>query len=468
MLGALARALPLRRGAPAGRRRPDDHRRPRPPDHAGRGLRAAQGGRVLAGPAGAAARVQRRHRRCTAPATPTSTRCCRPRRSWPTSRSWWRSRSWSSPTRACATWSGRASRWPCSASPRWRSAASTRAAVQTFRSSRARGQGGAVHPAQHRRDPRGVRADRRADRRRTRRATLTPPATLATDTTGGAEHPAARPAAGRPRRTPSSSRSAASTTSARSWTSTGTRSTARLQDYVVGVREINYGELTDQQNNWHQPAHRLHPRLRLGRRAGQPGGLRRAAVLRLRLPRRAEQPSDGVLARRPSRSRPSQPRIYYGERMRPTTTRSSGRPTRARTPSSTGRPASTAASSTTPTPVRAASRSARSPGGCSTRSRSRRRTSCSPSAVNDNSKLLYVRNPRDRVEKVAPFLTLDGDPYPAVVDGRIQWIIDGYTTSATYPYAAAGQPASRDHRRADQPGHRSSWPGRTSTTCATR
>ncbi|MEJ3743900.1 UPF0182 family protein [Actinomycetes bacterium KLBMP 9797] len=56
-------------------------------------------------------------------------------------------------------------------------------------------------------------------------------------------------------------------------------------------------------------------------------------------------------------------------------------------------------------------------------------------AVNDDSKLLYVRNPRDRVEKVAPFLTIDGDPYPAVVDGRITWILDGYTTAGTYPYA---------------------------------
>ncbi|GGK17140.1 UPF0182 protein [Pilimelia terevasa] len=56
-------------------------------------------------------------------------------------------------------------------------------------------------------------------------------------------------------------------------------------------------------------------------------------------------------------------------------------------------------------------------------------------AVNENSKLLYVRDPRSRVQKVAPFLTLDGDPYPAVVDGRIQWIVDGYTTAATYPYA---------------------------------
>jgi uncharacterized membrane protein (UPF0182 family) len=32
-------------------------------------------------------------------------------------------------------------------------------------------------------------------------------------------------------------------------------------------------------------------------------------------------------------------------------------------------------------------------------------------------------------------LTLDGDPYPAIVDGKIQWIIDGYTTSASYPYS---------------------------------
>ena len=57
------------------------HRRAGPPDHAGRGLRAAQGGRVLPGPAGAAARATTPAPTCTAPATPTSTRCCRPRRS---------------------------------------------------------------------------------------------------------------------------------------------------------------------------------------------------------------------------------------------------------------------------------------------------------------------------------------------------------------------------------------------------
>ncbi len=55
--------------------------------------------------------------------------------------------------------------------------------------------------------------------------------------------------------------------------------------------------------------------------------------------------------------------------------------------------------------------------------------------VNDNSRVLYVRDPLDRVEKAAPFLTVDGDPYPAVVGGRVTWILDGYTTSDAFPYA---------------------------------
>jgi hypothetical protein len=53
--------------------------------------------------------------------------------------------------------------------------------------------------------------------------------------------------------------------------------------------------------------------------------------------------------------------------------------------------------------------------------------------INSESKILFERNPRERVAKVAPWLTLDGDPYPAIVDGKILWIIDGYTTSAGYP-----------------------------------
>jgi len=55
--------------------------------------------------------------------------------------------------------------------------------------------------------------------------------------------------------------------------------------------------------------------------------------------------------------------------------------------------------------------------------------------VGANSKIIYQRDPRDRVQAVAPWLTVDGDPYPSVVDGRIVWIVDGYTTLDSYPYA---------------------------------
>ncbi|MBC7560379.1 MAG: UPF0182 family protein [Dermatophilaceae bacterium] len=59
--------------------------------------------------------------------------------------------------------------------------------------------------------------------------------------------------------------------------------------------------------------------------------------------------------------------------------------------------------------------------------------------VNADSRLLDHRTPRERVERVAPWLTLDGNSYPAVVDGRVQWIVDGYTTSANYPYSRMQQ-----------------------------
>ncbi|WP_199434284.1 UPF0182 family protein [Qaidamihabitans albus] len=56
-------------------------------------------------------------------------------------------------------------------------------------------------------------------------------------------------------------------------------------------------------------------------------------------------------------------------------------------------------------------------------------------AISDGSRIMYERDPRDRVMKVAPWLTVDGDPYPAVIDGEIKWIVDGYTTLNNYPYA---------------------------------
>ncbi|MDQ1732921.1 MAG: uncharacterized protein QOK10_3080 [Pseudonocardiales bacterium] len=51
------------------------------------------------------------------------------------------------------------------------------------------------------------------------------------------------------------------------------------------------------------------------------------------------------------------------------------------------------------------------------------------------AKVIFDRDPRQRVQKVAPFLQVDGDPYPAVIDGRIVWMLDGYTTMANYPYS---------------------------------
>jgi uncharacterized protein len=56
-------------------------------------------------------------------------------------------------------------------------------------------------------------------------------------------------------------------------------------------------------------------------------------------------------------------------------------------------------------------------------------------AITPESRILFVRDPADRVRKAAPFLKVDGDPYPAVIDGRVTWIVDGYTTLNNYPYS---------------------------------
>jgi len=60
-------------------------------------------------------------------------------------------------------------------------------------------------------------------------------------------------------------------------------------------------------------------------------------------------------------------------------------------------------------------------------------------AVTDKSQILYDRDPKDRVQKVAPYLTLDSDAYPAVVDNKVVWVVDGYTTGTNYPYSKIEQ-----------------------------
>ncbi len=55
--------------------------------------------------------------------------------------------------------------------------------------------------------------------------------------------------------------------------------------------------------------------------------------------------------------------------------------------------------------------------------------------ITSSSRLLMVRDIRERVSALAPFLHYDTDPYPVISDGRIKWIIDAYTTTDRYPYA---------------------------------
>lgn len=55
--------------------------------------------------------------------------------------------------------------------------------------------------------------------------------------------------------------------------------------------------------------------------------------------------------------------------------------------------------------------------------------------VDSESKVIFVRDVRERVRKAAPFLELDGDPYPVLADGRILWMLDAYTVSNMYPYS---------------------------------
>jgi uncharacterized membrane protein (UPF0182 family) len=57
------------------------------------------------------------------------------------------------------------------------------------------------------------------------------------------------------------------------------------------------------------------------------------------------------------------------------------------------------------------------------------------SLITNDSQILLQRDVRSRVEKIAPFLHLDSDPYPVVVDGGVQWVIDAFTTTNRYPYA---------------------------------
>jgi uncharacterized protein len=56
-------------------------------------------------------------------------------------------------------------------------------------------------------------------------------------------------------------------------------------------------------------------------------------------------------------------------------------------------------------------------------------------AITKDSRLMFRRVVPDRISRIAPFVQLDSDPYIAIIDGRLKWIVDGYTTTAMYPYS---------------------------------
>ena len=55
--------------------------------------------------------------------------------------------------------------------------------------------------------------------------------------------------------------------------------------------------------------------------------------------------------------------------------------------------------------------------------------------ITPKSRVIFVRNPVEMAEKAAPFLTIDSQPYAAIIDGRVTWMLDGYTTTTKYPYS---------------------------------
>src|SRR4029077_272398 len=55
--------------------------------------------------------------------------------------------------------------------------------------------------------------------------------------------------------------------------------------------------------------------------------------------------------------------------------------------------------------------------------------------IGDDSKILFNRDPAERVEAVAPWLTTDSAVYPAIVNKKMVWVLDGYTTLDNYPYS---------------------------------
>jgi uncharacterized protein len=68
------------------------------------------------------------------------------------------------------------------------------------------------------------------------------------------------------------------------------------------------------------------------------------------------------------------------------------------------------------------------------------------SQVDSHSRVMFNRDIHDRVQKAAPFLKLDADPYAVVIGGKLEWVIDAYTTTNRYPYSQSLHPGGLSGR----------------------
>ncbi|MGH3544391.1 MAG: UPF0182 family protein, partial [Mycobacteriales bacterium] len=208
----------------------------------------------------------------------------------------------------------------------------------------------------------------------------------------------------------------------------------QVRDYVVGVRELNSAQLSGSQRNWiNRHTIYTHGNGFVAAPANQVDG----AGLPIFASGALGDPFDSEQAKAFSGAVPvTQPRIYYGELMTDYSIvgkEAGGRDREFDRPTVDGGDSSEQVSNTYD-----------GSGGVELESFGRRLAYAAyfkqknfllSDALHNDSKVLYVRDPRSRIEKVAPFLTLDGDSYPAVVNGKVVWIVDGYTTSNAYPYS---------------------------------
>lgn len=69
--------------------------------------------------------------------------------------------------------------------------------------------------------------------------------------------------------------------------------------------------------------------------------------------------------------------------------------------------------------------------------------------IRPDSKIVYYRQVRERLQKAAPFLRFDGDPYLVITGGRLTWMVDAYTVSRMYPYSERFNLGARTFLRGD-------------------